>query len=57
MALAVRRSDLGLDDPRRPVQLDFKWADNIQKQGDIDEFTVSGDGAPNGRFNYRYRGN
>jgi hypothetical protein len=57
MALALRRADLGLDDPRRPVQFDFKWADNIQKPGDIDDFTLSGDSAPNGRFNYRYRAN
>jgi len=34
--------------------LDFHWADNIQKGGNIIEFAVSGDSAPNRRFNYRY---
>ena len=33
---------------------DFKWADNIQRDDDIIEFSVSGDAAPNRRFNYRY---
>jgi hypothetical protein len=56
LALAIRRAALGLDDPRAPIQLDFKWADNIQNHGQIDEFTLNGDSAPNGRFNYRYSG-
>jgi hypothetical protein len=56
LALAIRRADLGLDEGDRPVQFDFKWADNTQKPGAVDEFTVNGDSAPNGRFNYRYRG-
>jgi len=34
---------------------DFKWADNIQRPGDIQDFYLSGDVAPNGRFNYPYR--
>ncbi|MBL7188387.1 MAG: hypothetical protein ISS70_18840 [Phycisphaerae bacterium] len=33
---------------------DFHWADNIQKDGDITEFAISGDSAPNRRFNYRF---
>lgn len=36
------------------VRFDFHWADNIQKTDDIIEFAVSGDSAPNRRFNYRY---
>jgi hypothetical protein len=56
LVLKVRRADLGLDQQNLPVQFDFKWADNIQVPGKIDEFTLSGDCAPNGRFNYRYRG-
>lgn len=35
---------------------DFHWADNIQKDDDITEFSVSGDSAPNRRFNYRFAG-
>ena len=36
------------------VSFDFHWADNIQKTDDIIEFSVSGDNAPDRRFNYRY---
>ena len=36
------------------IGLDFHWADNIQKTDDIIEFSVSGDSAPNRRFNYRF---
>ncbi len=36
------------------IALDFHWADNIQPTGDITEFFVSGDSAPNRRFKYHY---
>ena len=39
--------------PRVPTYLDFKWADNIQQTGEVSDFTVNGDVAPNDRFNYR----
>ena len=42
------------------VSFDFHWADNIQKSDDIIEFSISGDSAPNRRFNYSFdtfRGN
>ena len=53
MELRIPRADIGQD--RGPnVELDFHWADNIQKTDDIIEFSVSGDSAPNRRFNYRY---
>jgi hypothetical protein len=52
--LAIPRAALGLSGAARPLQLDFKWADNIQKYGDINDFTTNGDSAPNGRFTYRY---
>ncbi len=36
---------------------DFKWIDNIPKTtDDILDFIANGDAAPNGRFNYRFRG-
>jgi hypothetical protein len=52
MEMAIPRAWLGQTGP--DVSLDFHWADNIQRTDDIMEFTVSGDSAPNGRFNYRY---
>ena len=53
MEIAIRRTDLGLS-ATEPLHLQFKWADNVQHEGDIMEFTLSGDAAPNGRFNYLY---
>lgn len=54
MEMAIRRADLGLN-ANQPLRLQFKWADNMQHEGDIMEFTLSGDAAPNGRFNYLYK--
>ncbi len=56
LELAIRRADLGLR-PGQPLRLQFKWADNMQRDGDVMEFTLSGDAAPNGRFNYVYEAN
>ena len=42
-----------IDCPQK-VKLDFHLADNIQKPNDIIEFSISGDSAPDRRFNYRY---
>ncbi len=36
------------------TSFDFKWVDNIQRPGDIMDFYVTGDVAPEGRFSYRY---
>jgi len=55
MELQIPRSLLGLD-KKANVVFDFHWADNIQKENDIIEFAISGDSAPNRRFNYRYIG-
>jgi hypothetical protein len=51
--LAIPRAVIGLD---HGIEFEFKWADNIQKEGDVLEFTLSGDAAPNNRFNYLVRG-
>jgi len=51
LELALPRSLFG-DDP--VLRFDFKWADNQQKDGDIVEFAINGDSAPDRRFNYRY---
>lgn len=50
--IRLPRSDIG--QTGQHVAFDFHWADNIQKQFDIIEFAVSGDSAPDRRFNYRY---
>ena len=52
MELAIPRRALGLADKR--VKFDFHWADNIQKADDIIEFAISGDSAPDRRFNYHF---
>lgn len=51
MELAISRASLGLG---RKLDFQFKWVDNARVGGDIREFYVNGDTAPNGRFNYRY---
>ncbi len=53
MEIAVPRSDLGLN-TANPVNIQFKWNDNMQTQGDIYDFYLNGDTAPNNRFNYRF---
>lgn len=52
--LAIPRESLGLRDDRPGIALDFKWADHIQHPGDVLDFYVSGDVAPEGRFRFRY---
>ena len=53
MELAIPRELLGKPGKSK-ISFDFKWADNIQKPNDIIEFSISGDSAPDRRFNYRY---
>ena len=53
MQIKIPRSMLQLTGD---VNFEFKWHDNMQKQGEALEFTVSGDAAPSGRFNYVFRG-
>ncbi len=53
LELSIPRVDIGQTNPDH-VAFDFHWADNIQKDGDIIEFAVSGDSAPERRFNYRF---
>ena len=52
MELAVPRKLLG-DRPLKSI--DFKWTDHSFIRGDWTDFTLNGDAAPNGRFNYRAR--
>ncbi|MHB1463024.1 MAG: hypothetical protein ACYC1M_17160 [Armatimonadota bacterium] len=54
LELAIPKVLLGLGN-KKSFNIDFKWADNIQKIGSIEEFFNNGDVAPDRRFNYRYQ--
>lgn len=55
MMVAVPRSLF--DHADKDVDFDFKWADNFSGQdADVMSFISDGEAAPNGRFNYRYKG-
>lgn len=58
---AVNRNKLELEIPRNVLNLtetalniEFKWNDNMQENGNIMDFYVNGDTAPGGRFNFVY---
>ena len=53
LVLRLPREALGLT-PDQPLDLEFKWSDNMQDEGNIMDFYVNGDAAPGGRFNYVY---
>jgi hypothetical protein len=55
MHLSIPRSALGVPRGERAIAIDFKWADNLQKPGEVMDFYLSGDVAPEGRFKYRYQ--
>ncbi|MDR0713532.1 MAG: hypothetical protein LBF89_04640 [Bacteroidales bacterium] len=50
LELSIPRSLLGLENT--PLDVEFKWNDNMQENGNIMDFYVNGDTAPGGRFNY-----
>ena len=52
MELAIPLSELGLAGEK--FSFEFKFFDNMQVAGDVYEFYLSGDAAPNARFNYVY---
>lgn len=52
--LAIPRSSIGLSNTSVPINVEFKWHDNMQTLGDVNEFYLNGDAAPNERFNYLY---
>lgn len=58
---AVMGNKLELEIPRnvvgllnKPINIEFKWNDNMQENGNIMDFYVNGDTAPGGRFNFIY---
>ena len=52
MVVTIPRAALGIGEGDFTVN--FKWCDNMQKDGDIMEFYVSGDVAPGARFKYSF---
>lgn len=54
LLLAVPRKMSGLDQPE--FTIDFKWFDNVDPTGDVTDFYIKGDVAPESRFYYRYEG-
>lgn len=52
--IAVPRTALGLAPGKTSAAIDFKWVDNCQQPGELMDFYVSGDVAPEGRFAFRY---
>jgi hypothetical protein len=55
LMVAVPRALLGLADDAKPMEFEFKWADNFGDTRDIIMFTTEGDAAPPHRFNYLYK--
>ncbi|TSA31446.1 MAG: hypothetical protein D4R64_18125 [Porphyromonadaceae bacterium] len=51
LMIGVKRSDFNKNEK---LAFDFHWADNIVKTGDITEFFLNGDNAPERRANYRF---
>ena len=52
---AIPRSSLNLTSTA-PVNINFKWVDNMILDGDILSLLQNGDTAPNGRFSYVFNG-
>jgi hypothetical protein len=54
LVLKISRTILGFT-AEQGVDLEFKWSDNMQEDGNIMDFYVNGDAAPGARFNYVYQ--
>jgi hypothetical protein len=52
LELEINRNVLNLSG--KEIDLEFKWNDNMQENGNIMDFYVNGDTAPGGRFNFIY---
>ena len=55
LELEINRRSLNLQN--KAIDIEFKWNDNMQENGNIMDFYVNGDTAPGGRFNFIYKGN
>ena len=52
LEIAIPKLLLGFEG--RSLDMEFKWSDNMQENGDIMDFYINGDAAPGGRFNFVY---
>ncbi|MBP9986574.1 MAG: hypothetical protein KBT44_01435, partial [Bacteroidales bacterium] len=52
LVIRISRESLGLADGA--LDIEFKWNDNMQEDGNIMDLYVNGDTAPGGRFNFVY---
>jgi hypothetical protein len=52
LELEIKREILNL--AGKEIDIEFKWNDNMQENGNIMDFYVNGDTAPGGRFNFVY---
>jgi hypothetical protein len=52
LELQIKRGLLDLSG--KAIDIEFKWNDNMQENGNIMDFYVNGDTAPGGRFNFVY---
>ncbi len=52
LEIAIPRQILNLN--ANDINIEFKWNDNMQENGNIMDFYVNGDTAPGGRFNFVY---
>jgi hypothetical protein len=53
LVFSIPRKVLNLEN--HPLNIEFKWNDNMQDEGNIMDFYVNGDAAPGGRFNFVYK--
>jgi len=52
--LAIPKERLSLPLNQTGLAIDFKWSDNVQRPGEVMDFYLSGDVAPEGRYKFRY---
>ena len=52
LELEINRNTLNLSG--KAIDMEFKWNDNMQENGNIMDFYINGDTAPGGRFNFVY---
>jgi hypothetical protein len=52
MEIKVKRSVMNVKS--KQLNFEFKWSDNMQEEGNVMDFYVNGDAAPDGRFNFVY---
>jgi hypothetical protein len=52
MEIKIPRAMLGMTGK---LDFEFKWSDNLQQEGDVMDFYLSGDAAPIARYNFLYK--